>query len=139
MMKGTKLYSILRNSCPRCHQGKFWPAGPFVNLFKYKGGMYETCSHCGLKYTREIGFWYGAMYVSYAVSVAVFVAFWVATSVLTPTLGVFPQMGIVIAGILITAPYNYWFSRLMWINLFVPFSGDDLKELEINNKPQIVS
>ena len=100
--------------------------------------MFETCSHCGLKYTQEIGFWYGAMYVSYAVSVAIFVALWLATSLLAPDMGVFMQMGIVIAGIFVLAPYNYWFSRLMWINLFVPFSGEELKELEINNEPQIV-
>ena len=138
-MQGTKLYSILRNSCPRCHQGKFWPAGPVKNLLKYKGGMYETCSHCGLKYTRETGFWYGAMYVSYAVSVGIFVALWLGTSVLAPNMGVFMQMGVVIAGILVLAPYNYWFSRLMWINFFVSYTGDDKKEAEINREPQIVT
>lgn len=138
-MKGTKLYSILFNRCPRCHEGKFWPAGPIGNLLTHKGGMYETCSHCGLKYTREIGFWYGAMYVSYAVGVAIFVALWVATSVLGPDLSVFAQMGIVIAGIIALAPFNYWSSRLMWINFFVKYSGDELKETEINSEPQIVS
>ena len=138
-MKGTKLYSILFNKCPRCHEGKFWPAGPMGNLFKHKGGMYESCSHCGLKYTREVGFWYGAMYVSYAVSVAIFVTLWVATSVLFPEMGIFPQMGIVVAGIVVFAPYNYWFSRLMWINFFIKYSGDELVEPDINTEPQIVT
>ena len=101
--------------------------------------MFETCSHCGLKYTREIGFWYGAMYVSYAVSVAIFVALWVATTVLDPDMNIFTQMGIVIAGIFITAPYNYWFSRIMWINFFVHFSGEELKESEIDTDPQIIT
>jgi len=110
-----------------------------ANLLKHKGGMYETCNHCGLKYTKEIGFWYGAMYVSYAVSVAIFVALWVATTVLDPDMNIFTQMGIVIAGIFITAPYNYWFSRIMWINFFVHFSGEDLKEAEINTDPQIIT
>ena len=101
--------------------------------------MYENCSHCGLKYTREVGFWYGAMYVSYAVSVAIFVTLWVATSVLFPEMGIFPQMGIVVAGIIMLAPYNYWFSRLMWINLFIKFSGDELRETEIDREPQILT
>ncbi len=32
-----------------------------------------NCSHCNLRFEREPGFFYGAMYVSYAFSVAIFI------------------------------------------------------------------
>jgi hypothetical protein len=45
--------------------------------------MYEKCSHCGLHYEREPGYWYVAMFVSYAFNVAQMVTFAVATYILT--------------------------------------------------------
>jgi hypothetical protein len=37
--------------------------------------MHERCSHCGLHYEREPGYWYVAMFVSYAFNVAEMVTF----------------------------------------------------------------
>ena len=126
MFEGTKLYSILNNKCPQCHEGDFWRSkSPLKSLFNTADAMNEKCPSCGLKYDRELGFWYGAMYVSYGLSVAIFVTGWVATSVLMPLYygekdySVFVQIGFVVALILLFVPFNWWFSRLIWINLFV--------------------
>jgi uncharacterized protein (DUF983 family) len=81
MKKGQKLYSILRLKCPRCHQGDL-----FVNPNPYNPNqlseMPDNCAHCGQKYLLEPGFFYGAMYVSYALTIAMSVAVFVAMHVL---------------------------------------------------------
>ena len=73
LKKGTKLYSILTGTCPRCHEESMYVnKNPYAlgDLFK----MHERCSHCGLKYKIEPSFFYGSMYVSYGVGVAFAVA-----------------------------------------------------------------
>ena len=45
-MKGTKLYSIFKGKCPRCHEGDF-----FVEKHPYKlskmAHIHKACSVCG--------------------------------------------------------------------------------------------
>ncbi|MBU6274968.1 MAG: DUF983 domain-containing protein, partial [Bacteroidetes bacterium] len=43
--------------------------------------MHDDCPHCGFHFEIEPGFFWGAMYISYAFSVAVSVIFGVATYV----------------------------------------------------------
>jgi uncharacterized protein (DUF983 family) len=73
LKKGTKLYSILTGSCPKCHEESMYvDKNPYHlgTLFK----MEERCSHCQTKYKLEPSFFYGAMYVSYGVGIAFAVA-----------------------------------------------------------------
>ena len=117
-----KLYSIFNNRCPRCHKGKVWPYGPYENILSNSGKIYDRCSHCGVKYYREIGFWYGAMYVAYALGVAVFLVLWLVTAIVLPdTWSTWSQVGIICTAILILAPVNYYISRLLWLNLFIHY------------------
>jgi uncharacterized protein (DUF983 family) len=50
------LKRILENECPRCGIGHV-----FSGLMK----MNETCSHCGFKFERESGYFYGAVFLHY--------------------------------------------------------------------------
>ena len=135
MLKGKRIYSIFRNKCPRCHEGQFWKTNnPYTNMLINGGEMHSNCSACNLKYEKEVGFWYGAMYVSYAIGIAIFVAFWIATHILLPLFfpegySVFLQIGIVVAGIVLLAPINWFLSRLIWINFFVKYHRKDNSEL----------
>ena len=95
MKKGTKLYSILNNKCPRCHEGKFFDSANPYNLAKMTS-MPDKCPECGQPYEPEPGFYFGAMYVSYALGVALFVTIWVATSVLVPDISALGLIGLVI-------------------------------------------
>ena len=73
LKKGSKLYSILTGSCPKCHEESMYLNENPYNLMEiYK--MHENCSHCKTKYKIEPSFFYGAMYVSYAVGIAFAVA-----------------------------------------------------------------
>jgi uncharacterized protein (DUF983 family) len=112
------LYSVFKNKCPQCHKG---------DVFKYKhpfrkgfDAMYTHCSHCNLKYEKEPGFFYGAMYVSYALMVAVFVTLWVLNSWFF-NLGSTGFILLVTTAIITMATIVYRASRLVWLNFFVRY------------------
>jgi|SRR5690606_7041257 uncharacterized protein (DUF983 family) len=66
--------------CPRCRTGKIFEG----SMFRLKGQkMNKNCPHCGLKFEMEPGFFYVAMFVSYALNVAEFVTVCIAVSVLS--------------------------------------------------------
>ena len=71
LQKGSKLYSIVKFKCPQCQEGDFFISHPYD--FKNMGKPHEHCSECGMKLSKEPGFYFGAMYVSYAFGVALFV------------------------------------------------------------------
>lgn len=112
----TKLYSILNLKCPVCHEGEFFQAHPY-NLSKV-GDLHQQCPVCGVKYEKEIGFYTGALYVSYAIGVAVSVSTWVALLVLVPDLGIITQILTIIFVMLFGAPMFYALSKIIWANFF---------------------
>lgn len=105
--------------CPRCQEGDFFVSHPY-NL-KKAGEIHANCSNCGLKYAKEPGFYYGAMYVSYAIGVAIFVALWVSFNLFFEQVDVFVQIGIIAITFLLLGPYIYALSKIIWANLFIKY------------------
>ena len=120
--KGSKLYSIIKMKCPRCQEGDFFVSHPY-NL-KKAGDIHKECSKCKLKYSKEPGFYYGAMYVSYALGVALFVTLWVSFNLFFPNISAGVEVTIVALLALITAPYFYALSKIIWANLFIKFESE---------------
>jgi uncharacterized protein (DUF983 family) len=77
-MKGTKLYSIFKLKCPKCHEGEFFESRLYD--LKKLGHVLEECPTCKTSYVPEPGFYFGAMYVSYALGVALFVTIWASSN-----------------------------------------------------------
>lgn len=121
--KGSKLYSIMKMRCPRCQEGEFFVSHPYD--LKNAGDTHEHCDKCGLKYSREPGFYYGAMYVAYALGVALFVTFWVSFNLFFEDVNIWLQVGIISVVSIIAAPYNYALSKIIWANLFIRFDKED--------------
>ncbi|MCF8257013.1 MAG: DUF983 domain-containing protein [Flavobacteriales bacterium] len=125
MRKGHKMYSILRWKCPRCHEGDL-----FISSNAYRVGelsaMPDRCGHCGQKFLLEPGFYYGAMYVSYALTVALSVAVFVAMVVLWEFRPLW-YIGINAAIILLLFPWILRTSRAAWINFFVGYEKGAVK------------
>jgi hypothetical protein len=101
--------------------------------------MDNSCKVCGEKYTREPGFFFGAMFISYALNVAWFVAAWVATLIFIPEEENILLIASIIIGFgLVMAPLTYRLSRLIWINMFVHYepvtSKNESEELNPINK-----
>jgi uncharacterized protein (DUF983 family) len=122
MKKGTKLYAVLKQKCPRCHEGDLFE---FKISYRFKDitTMYKMCPHCGLKYEVEPGFFYGAMYVSYALTVALWA--FLAIAIFTfYNMSPWLFLGIGISALLLLLPFIYRISRAIWLNMFVSYIPD---------------
>lgn len=114
-MKGTKLYSIFKHKCPFCHEGEFFEGKYFNAVVK------DHCDNCNQKYSKEPGFYQGSYYVTYALGVAVFVTLWVLLLLLAPNLSTGWTVGIIVSGIVLSSPFLYPMSKIVWANLFFKY------------------
>lgn len=120
--KESKLYSVFKFKCPHCHEGDFFVSKNPYDLSK-AGDIHEHCPVCKRKLSIEPGFYYGAMYVAYALAVATYVSFYVATMILYPEASTLTYILIIIAGLIITGPWLYALSKIIWGNLFIAYKG----------------
>ncbi len=128
--KGSKLYSILFNKCPRCQEGDFLEEKNILKIYKaFK--VKERCSNCGLKYMREPSFYYGAMYVNYGLSVGVAIITFII-SYLGFNLTLKQTFIPIIFAIIITSPFATRWSRIIWINIFVHYQPNSKKVSDID-------
>ncbi|HLF51175.1 DUF983 domain-containing protein [Flavobacterium sp.] len=117
--KGSKLYSILTGTCPRCQkESMYLDKNPFhlKNLLK----MNDYCSHCGLKYQIEPSFFYGAMYVSYGLNVAIGIAAFIVSFVIL-NCSLKTAFISIIAAIIVLFPFVLRWSRNIYINMFISY------------------
>ena len=122
MKQGTKLYSVLKNRCPRCGVSPF-----FESDNPYKPGsmlkMNERCPHCGLNNLHEPGFYLGAMYVSYILAVGLALTTGVFIYAIWHTNLTF-ILFVIGALLIITSPLNFRLARLIWINIWVKYDPE---------------
>jgi uncharacterized protein (DUF983 family) len=119
LKKGSKLYSILTGTCPKCQKESMYLDPNPLHLGKILK-MNEKCSHCGLKYQIEPSFFYGAMYVSYGLNVAVGIAaFLLSYLVFASSLKV--AFISIIAALVFLFPFVLRWSRNIYINMFVSY------------------
>lgn len=79
--------------------------------------MNLKCPHCGVGFEPEPGFYFGAMFVSYAINVALFVATWLMLYVfMDPPDWVY--ISSIVAVAILLMPLTYRYSRLLWLYWF---------------------
>ncbi|MCG3165780.1 MAG: hypothetical protein POELPBGB_01555 [Bacteroidia bacterium] len=117
-MSSPRIISLLKGKCPKCETG---------DVFKTKGNLFlfqmpvmnETCPHCAHKFEREPGFFWGAMYVSYALAVAEMVSVFVAWSVLLPDAAYDYKIIVLFISVLVLLIFpNFRLSRIIWMYFF---------------------
>lgn len=123
------VYSIITTKCPRCREGNMFPKGTLYSTKFAK--MNKSCPCCGQSFEPEPGYYFGAMFVSYAISTAIFlVALFVLNLLLEEItmLVVFVTVVGVVVGFL---PIIFRLSRSLWINIFVRYEGpcDQIRKL----------
>lgn len=123
------VYSIITTKCPRCREGNMFPEGTLYSTKFAK--MNQSCPCCGQSFEPEPGYYFGAMFVSYAISTAIFlVALFVLNLLLEEItmLVVFVTVVGVVVGFL---PIIFRLSRSLWINIFVRYEGpcDQIRKL----------
>ena len=125
MKKGSKLYSIFKYKCPRCHEGDLFESSAY-DLKNFQK-MPKHCSNCGLRYMAEPSFFDGAMYVSYAMQVAMIITVFVALNILgLAELWLIITLSISIS--LLMVPITFRLSRSAYINIFVKYDPDKRSE-----------
>jgi uncharacterized protein (DUF983 family) len=124
--KGTKLYSIFKGKCPKCQEGDFFVSHPYD--FSHMGDVLEKCPSCELKYEKEPGFYFGAMYVAYALGVATFVTFWVSLNLFFSNVSIAWQIGIIVIAIILLAPFLFSLSKIIWANMFIAYKQEKLNK-----------
>ena len=109
--------AALQCKCPKCRKGDM-----FANkLFSFKSQkMNDTCPHCGFKFEIEPGYFYVAMFVSYAFNVAEMVTIAVATYVLTGSHNPWLYCALLLGGAFILSRFNFRYSRVVLLYWLTP-------------------
>ncbi len=83
--------------------------------------MNENCPYCNLKFEREPGYFYVAMFVSYAFNVLQMIFAGLLTYLITEnTTNPWLYMGVIFPVVILLAPFNYRFSRLVLLYYLTP-------------------
>lgn len=112
----SKLVAMSEARCPQCREGKMFKY-PFWRVDKFSE-MNSNCPVCGLKYEVEPGFWFGAMFVSYANTIAMLVILGVSIFYLFNDPPVLYYIIPVTLVSLLTVPFNFRISRVVFLYLF---------------------
>ncbi|OUS00986.1 DUF983 domain-containing protein [Flavobacteriales bacterium 33_180_T64] len=112
----SRVFDILNCKCPKCKKEKiFYDRGNII-LFKIPK-MHARCRECNYKFEKETGFFFGAMFVSYALAVVemilCLVVFWHFID-FSP-LKVFLIVTLIL---MLLSTINFRVSRSIWIYLF---------------------
>lgn len=113
-----EIKSAINGKCPRCRKGDMFNAP----LFSFKSRkMRSSCPHCGLKFEKEPGYFYVAMYVSYAFVVAQLVTACVATYIFTKNMdSPWLYLTVAVLATVVLAPFNYRYSRIVLMYWMTP-------------------
>ena len=110
--------AALQAKCPRCREGNMF-VGKAYAIKAQK--MNETCPHCGLRYEREPGYFYVAMFVSYALAMAEMIAACVGFYLFTGYMdGPWPYLIATIGTVIVLSPFNYRYSRVVLLYWLTP-------------------
>lgn len=107
--------ALLSGKCPACRQG---------DIFKYPlkkithfAEMHRNCPNCGSTFEPEPGFYFGAMFVSYALSVVLFIAIWLIVYIFWDPSDIVYVIIIGLGAMLFT-PVSFRVSRVLFLYWF---------------------
>ncbi|WP_246151005.1 DUF983 domain-containing protein [Adhaeribacter aerolatus] len=85
--------------------------------------MNPNCPCCGQDLEQEPGYYYGAMYVSFAFNVAIFLVAFFILSQLVKEVTMPMMIGVVATVVIGFLPIIFRWSRAIWINIFIHYEG----------------
>lgn len=117
MASTPKSWAMLHTKCPRCRRGDMFAGGPY-SFGSNK--INEHCPHCNLHFEIEPGYFYAAMYVSYALNVLEALMLTMFTYIFTHnTISPWLYVSVLLVGCFVLAPLNFRYSRvflLFWLS-----------------------
>lgn len=131
MKERSMLTGIATMRCPKCREGRMFPEGTlYTRRFMQ---MNATCSCCGQSFMPEPGYYFGAMFVSYAINAAFFIAVWLGMYLLMDEISVATMIIALLVVVFGLLPITFRLSRVLWIYLFVRYQGPRECRPERNN------
>ncbi|MES2779976.1 MAG: DUF983 domain-containing protein [Bacteroidota bacterium] len=118
--------AILKGKCPRCQSGKMFKHNAVGTSFMQ---MFDDCPTCGFHFEIEPGFFWGAMYVSYAITVGIMLVLGLGTLILLNDPDFWVYIGIIVPAFIIASPFTYRYSRILMLYMF---SSIDFEEKYAN-------
>jgi uncharacterized protein (DUF983 family) len=112
----SKFMAMSKCLCPQCREGKMFRY-PISNLSKF-AEMNENCPVCGLRFEVEPGFWYGAMFVSYANTILLLVILGVGMFYLFDNPSTLFYIIVITIASILFVPFNFRISRSVFLHLF---------------------
>ncbi|MHC2992089.1 hypothetical protein OB13_10995 [Pontibacter sp. HJ8] len=116
MSKPSRLQAVLACKCPRCRQGEVF-THPAYHLAKFDD-MHEQCPVCGMYYEVEVGFFWGAMYISYGFSVGIVLAVGVLLYYLAHDPPIWVYLTTVATIVFLFTPQLFRYARIMLLHYF---------------------
>nr|WP_294792555.1 DUF983 domain-containing protein [uncultured Mucilaginibacter sp.] len=118
MANTSKLWAMAHAKCPRCRRGDMFSGGVY-SLGSNKINL--NCPHCNLYFEIEPGYFYAAMYVSYALNVGLSFGLAMATYFITNnTTSPWLYTGTIIGGCVLLAPVIFRASRVLLLYWLSP-------------------
>lgn len=133
-----KFQSSLFHKCPRCLEGDMFPDMNPYHL-KETAHMHTHCPRCNLNFEPEPGYFYGAMYVSYAFTIAISVAVFLAYYLFFREQGTVFFLILLSVVLALLAPYTFRTSRAIWLNFFNKYQPEIRQKLRTSNTPDSAS
>ena len=124
----SKLYSVVRLKCPRCHKGNlFTKQNPYSLKDSLK--MPGRCPVCNQDFQIEPGFYIGALWTSFPI--VIFIMTLLSIILLVIVKMQFEWFFVAITIILFSLqPIIIRLGRAIWINIFVDFDAESITEAE---------
>jgi len=110
------ILSVFNGKCPKCKSEKIFSKQGNLLLFRIPE-MNSKCNKCDYLFLKEAGFFFGAMFVSYALIVGQAVALFVMLRVFIGFNYVVTFVSIIVL-ITLFGTINYRLARIIWIYLF---------------------
>lgn len=108
--------ALLALRCPRCRRGELFSHSA-LNLRQFDE-MPERCAVCGMVFEPEVGFYWGAMYISYAFSTVIVAA----VGVLLYFLGNDPEVWVYVTAVamavVVFTPLMFRYARAVMLYAF---------------------
>jgi uncharacterized protein (DUF983 family) len=114
-MKANSIKAAWQGKCPHCHKGDIFKF-PLSKISRFSV-MNEVCANCGTSFIPEPGFYFGALYVSYAFTMVFFVGLWLTLYFLfDPASWVY--LAAIVSACILFIPFNFRYSRILFLYWF---------------------
>ena len=135
--KTSKWYAIVKGKCPQCRRGNIFSGSTYG--FNIQRTNY-SCSHCQFRFEIEPGYFYAAMYISYAMNMVEMIAIGFATYYTSGGRldfdSIWIYFSVILLGSLLLSPLNYRYSRILLLNALTPriHYKPELDSMSVNNE-----